>query len=80
MAGLGFSELVKRKNLEVLLQKIIKNEPFKIINDPWARSIYGSDVNGSDVKIAKQPKLIANLNTMVANQNQGKTISHADLS
>ena len=74
MAGLGFSELVKRKNLEVLLQKIIENKPFKIINDPWARSIYGLDV-----KIAKQPKLIANLNMMVANQNQGKTISPADL-
>lgn len=74
MASLGFSELVKRKNLEVLLNKIKEDKPFPVINDKLMRTIYGDSV-----RIAKNPKLITNLENMVAKHEQGTTISPADL-
>jgi len=74
MAGLGFAELIKRNNLEILLNKIKNDEPLAVINDPLMRIIYGNEV-----KIVKQPKLITNLETMVKDRAEGKTISPINL-
>lgn len=74
MAGLGFSELLKRKNLEVLTQKIKAGESFPVVNDKIIKIIYGPEV-----KIAKHPKLISNLEKMVNNQKLGLSIGPRDL-
>lgn len=72
MAGLGFSQLIKRNNLEILLSKIEKGEPLQVV--PEYQDIYGNTV-----LIKPQPKLLNNLKAMVKNHKMGNTISPTDL-
>lgn len=72
MAGLGFSQLIKRNNLEILLSKIEKGEPLQVV--PEYRNIYGNTV-----LIKPQPKLLNNLKAMVEKHKIGNTISPSDL-
>ena len=72
MAGLGFSQLIKRNNLEILLSKIEKEEPLQVV--PEYQNIYGNTV-----LIKPQPKLLNNLKAMVKNHKMGNTISPTDL-